>query len=223
MNNGQRTLLRGMNARARCVASRSLISLLLFLPTLALANAAFAQSAPEPFVSTDRKDYSPGDTVTISAGNFQPGEVVTITVQSPVRADRLVTSVAAADGSFTNTEFSPDEGDREVFIKIVATGELSGPDLAAIAYFYDATPIGACPFTVDASIAASIPASSLLQDDPRSGHRSSEPWPLHNKHQSRCWRHHLSRECDHRPRKQRCDGDGLDQFRSAQHDSSRGG
>ena len=143
-------------------SSKTILILMLFIGLLWCATS-WAQVVPEPFVSTDRNDYSPGDVVAITGVNFQPGESVTIAVQAPGRNDRFVTSVADKSGSFTNTDFSPGEGDRQAFFKIVATGDLSGPDLAAVNYFYDSAGVGPCPYTVDASIAASIPASGLFK------------------------------------------------------------
>ena len=122
-----------------------------------------ADERPSPAVTTDAKDYRPGEIVTITGFSFLPGEVVTIAVQAPARPDRLVESVADASGSFTNTDFSPDEGDVQDFIKIVATGSQSGADRAAIGYFYDSTPAGPCPYVVDSSLAASAPLTSKFK------------------------------------------------------------
>ena len=122
-----------------------------------------ADERPSPAVTTDAKDYRPGEIVTITGFSFLPGEVVTIAVQAPARPDRLVESVADASGSFTNTDFSPDEGDVQDFIKIVATGSQSGADRAAIGYFYDSTPAGPCPYVVDSSLAASAPSTSKFK------------------------------------------------------------
>jgi hypothetical protein len=121
------------------------------------AGAVRADEGPGPAVTTDAKDYRPGEIVTITGFSFLPGEIVTIAVQAPSRPDRFVESVADSSGSFTNTAFSPDEGDVQDFIKIVATGSQSGADQAAIGYFYDSTPAGPCPYVVDASLAASTP------------------------------------------------------------------
>ena len=127
------------------------------------AGAVRADEGPSPAVTTDAKDYRPGEIVTITGFSFLPGEIVTIAVQAPSRPDRLVESVADASGSFTNTDFSPDEGDVQDFIKIVATGSQSGADRAAIGYFYDSTPAGPCPYVVDGSLAASAPLSSKFK------------------------------------------------------------
>ena len=88
---------------------------------------------------------------------------MTIAVQAPARPDRFVESVTDTSGSFTNTDFSPDEGDVRDFIKIVATGSQSGADRTAIGYFYDSTPAGPCPYVVDASLAVSAPLSSKFK------------------------------------------------------------
>jgi hypothetical protein len=127
------------------------------------ARPAAADEELTPALTTDRKDYSPGEIVTISGFNFVPGEIVTIAVQGPSRPDRFVESVADASGSFTNTDFSPDQGDVQDFLKVVATGNASGPDRAAVAYFYDSTATGGCPYIVDGSLPVSIPASSTFK------------------------------------------------------------
>ncbi len=133
--------------------------LLSWIPAVAVR----ADEGPQPAITTDRKDYSPGEIVTITGFNFLPWETVTIAVQAPGRPDRFVESVADSTGSFTNTDFSPDQGDLQNFIKAVATGSQSGADLAAVAYFYDSTSTGGCPYTVDRGLTASNPATSQFK------------------------------------------------------------
>ena len=154
--------LRGHRVGAIAARLSFLVSFAVILSGLSAA-AVRADEGPSPAVTTDAKDYRPGEIVTITGFSFLPGEIVTIAVQAPARADRLVESVADASGSFTNTDFSPDEGDVQDFIKIVATGSQSGADRAAIGYFYDSTPAGPCPYVVDASLAASAPLSSKFK------------------------------------------------------------
>ena len=154
--------LRGHTVGAIAARLSFLVSFAVILSGLSVA-AVRADEGPSPAVTTDAKDYRPGEIVTITGFSFLPGEIVTIAVQAPARPDRLVESVADSSGSFTNTDFSPDEGDVQDFIKIVATGSQSGADRAAIGYFYDSTPAGPCPYVVDASLAASTPLSSQFK------------------------------------------------------------
>jgi Bacterial Ig-like domain (group 3) len=154
--------LRGHRVGAILARLSFLLSFAVILSGLS-AGAVRADEGPSPAVTTDAKDYRPGEIVTITGFSFLPGEIVTIAVQAPSRPDRFVESIADFSGSFTNTAFSPDEGDVEDFIKIVATGSQSGADRTAIGYFYDSTPAGPCPYVVDASLAASAPLSSKFK------------------------------------------------------------
>src|SRR5688572_943510 len=66
-------------------------------------------------VKTDRDDYWPGETVTITGSGWQPGETVTLKISedADTHNDFTYTAVANAQGNIINTEFAPIEN--EVF------------------------------------------------------------------------------------------------------------
>ena len=65
-------------------------------------------------VKTDRLDYAPGETVTITGSGWQPGERVTLTLDEFPNIDvhAPLTAVADAVGTFVNTDFAPDSHDK---------------------------------------------------------------------------------------------------------------
>ncbi|MGE3517663.1 MAG: choice-of-anchor D domain-containing protein [Vicinamibacterales bacterium] len=78
-------------------------------------------------VITDKADYGPGQTVTISGAGWAPGETVTLTLAEDPPTDLHVLQpvVAADDGTITSTEFKPDWGDVGVRFYLTATGGVS--------------------------------------------------------------------------------------------------
>ena len=66
-------------------------------------------------VKTDRDDYWPGETVTITGSGWQPGETVTLKISedADTHNDFTYTAVANAQGNIVNTQFAPIED--EVF------------------------------------------------------------------------------------------------------------
>lgn len=66
-------------------------------------------------VKTDRDDYWPGETVTITGSGWQPGETVTLKISedADTHNDFTYTAVADAQGNIINTQFAPIEN--EVF------------------------------------------------------------------------------------------------------------
>lgn len=79
-------------------------------------------------IKTDKSDYAPGTTVTITGSGFQPGETVTMTLTEDPNLDQhpAFTSVADTNGAFVNTSFSPDAHDVSVRFLLAATGGTSG-------------------------------------------------------------------------------------------------
>src|SRR6266498_3034747 len=92
------------------------------LGTLAAGNTSSAK------ISTDRRDYLPGDTVTLSGTGWASGETVTVNLHEDplVHDDRMLTAVADASGSFTNRDFAPEAHDFGLRFVLTATGETSG-------------------------------------------------------------------------------------------------
>ena len=103
-----------------------------------------------PTVSTDKDDYAPGQTVTITGSGWLPGEtVVMVLTENPVVCNpRTLTSVADSIGNFVNTDFSPEVHHLGVEFTLVATGSTSG--FTAQTTFTDGAPI-VNSFTLDGS------------------------------------------------------------------------
>jgi hypothetical protein len=85
-------------------------------------------SSTKATVTTDRSDYAPGETVIITGLGWRPGERVSIVVhEEPMGApDLTLEAVVDSSGRFTNTEFSPDEGDVGRKFVLTAIGQTSG-------------------------------------------------------------------------------------------------
>ena len=78
-------------------------------------------------VKTDKADYAPGTTVTITGGGWQPGETVTLTlVESPLFDTHMLAPVVAdSAGNITSTEFAPDLNDIGIRFFLTASGSQS--------------------------------------------------------------------------------------------------
>ena len=78
-------------------------------------------------VQTDKADYQPGQTVTITGSGWQPGETVTLSfLESPlIDTHPQLTAVADGNGNFVNTQFSPDAHDLQILFYLTATGSVS--------------------------------------------------------------------------------------------------
>ena len=79
-------------------------------------------------VKTNKDDYAPRETVTITGTGWQPGEQVKLTLHmDPLRdADTELTATADGSGVFTNTDFAPADYDIGVRFVLTATGLASG-------------------------------------------------------------------------------------------------
>src|SRR5438552_2465503 len=106
-----------------------------FLAALALP----ASAAP---VATDKPDYAPGQTVTITGSGWEPGETVNLVLYEDPALDPplQLTAVADANGDFMNADFIVDVFDLGVTFTLTATGDPSG--LTAETTFTDAS--GTC-------------------------------------------------------------------------------
>src|SRR5947207_902496 len=93
-----------------------------------VAVAAFSARASAATVATDQPDYHPGQTVTITGSGWEPGETVDMVLREdpPLDPDLELTSVADANGDFTNTDFTVDVFDIGVTFTLTATGLSSG-------------------------------------------------------------------------------------------------
>ena len=79
-------------------------------------------------IASDLPDYPPGRTVTLTGHGWLPHETVTIVLHRDpfVHADEVLTSVADANGTITNTSFKPAQYDLGVKFFVTATGSQSG-------------------------------------------------------------------------------------------------
>src|SRR5436309_9019959 len=95
--------------------------------SVALLSAAWtwAQAAT---VTTDKNDYSPGETVVITGSGWTGGETVVLTLAEspPIDTHGPYTSVTDANGHFVNTDFVPNAQDVGVTFTLTATGQTSG-------------------------------------------------------------------------------------------------
>ena len=93
-----------------------------------------------PWIKTDALEYAPGSPVTITGGGFQPGETVTLHLQETPYFDSHpdLTAVVQADGTFSNSQFSPDIHDLDITFYLTATGSASGYQAQTV--FADASP-----------------------------------------------------------------------------------
>src|SRR5437667_6191312 len=107
-----------------------------------VAVAAFGADASAATVATDQPDYHVGQTVGITGSGWRPGETVVLFLHEdpPLDPDLQLTSVADANGDFTNTDFIVDVFDIGVTFTLTATGLSSG--LTAETTFTDAA--GTC-------------------------------------------------------------------------------
>ncbi|MCX6096871.1 MAG: hypothetical protein NT125_09255, partial [Candidatus Bipolaricaulota bacterium] len=81
-----------------------------------------------PSIGTDKADYAPGETVTITGTGWHPGEVIAMLIhQDPERnPDTELRSVADENGTFVNPRFKIPENGCGVTFFLVATGHTSG-------------------------------------------------------------------------------------------------
>jgi hypothetical protein len=78
-------------------------------------------------VKTDKADYAPGETVSISGSGWQPGETVTLSfVESPLLDTHgPFTATADSSGNIANIDLVPDAHDVNVLFYLTATGSVS--------------------------------------------------------------------------------------------------
>ncbi|MGH7511757.1 MAG: YDG domain-containing protein [Gemmatimonadales bacterium] len=81
-------------------------------------------------VTTDRDDYVPGDTVTITGAGWDPAETVRLTIHEEVtpsiHPDDVLSTVADGAGHILNHEFPIDSADLGIRFTLTATGLTSG-------------------------------------------------------------------------------------------------
>jgi hypothetical protein len=79
-------------------------------------------------ITTDKSDYAPGEIVTITGTGWAANETVHLVLSEdqPIHEPRTWDVQANADGTFTDTSFSPEEHDIGVTFHLTATGQDSG-------------------------------------------------------------------------------------------------
>jgi hypothetical protein len=104
---------------------------------LLLASAAIA--AAQPTLTTDKSDYSPGETVVLSGSGFAPGEIVEmiITCSDDLHPPVRITAIANSLGSFSSTDFVVRTTDAGLTLFVTARGLSS--DRIAFTQFTDST------------------------------------------------------------------------------------
>ncbi len=107
-------------------------ALLLTGGSLASGDSPFSSAELYGFatVNTDRADYSPGTTVTITGTGWVPGEAVTLTLSevnnfADPHPDRTLTAVADDTGNIVNTDFAPEPHHLGVRFSLTAIGSES--------------------------------------------------------------------------------------------------
>ena len=114
----------------------------IMLVFLALVALAFGSSSvrqrvaaqEQASVTTDKSDYSPGETVTISGSGWQAGETVALTIVEN-DGDGPWNSSATADdsGNISNAAFVIQDHDGGVSFTLTATGDSSGQTATELA------------------------------------------------------------------------------------------
>ena len=130
-NAGRGLAVESSSSTSQCLVL-DLLLVLTFLvgriPWEAVPRAVDARAQQVATIASDRTDYSPGDTVTLTGGGWTPQETVTIVLhrQPLVHPDTVLTAVADANGTITNTSFAPALDDFGVTFFVTATGSQSG-------------------------------------------------------------------------------------------------
>ena len=118
-------------------------------------------------IKTDRDDYAPGETVTMTGTGWEPGETVSLVlheVNNPdPHEDRVLSAVADSWGRILNTAFAPEEHDLGIRFYLIATGAKSKAQMTFTDSVTNVTitaPTTATPITV-----TSLPANVTISFD----------------------------------------------------------
>jgi hypothetical protein len=94
-----------------------------------------------PTLRSDKQDYPPGDTVTLTGEGWSPNEVVTITVhESSGDQDTTLTATANAAGAFTNSQLQTNPDRSDVGVRFLATAIGQQSNWTAQTTFTDGIP-----------------------------------------------------------------------------------
>jgi uncharacterized repeat protein (TIGR01451 family) len=116
-------LIAGANGRNDATGDRS--------SRVVLVTAAGEAADPSiATVSTDKDDYAPGDTVTVTGTGWEPGETVSLLFHEdanpPIHPDKTLTALADELGHIVNHQYDIDSTDIGVRFTLTATGQTSG-------------------------------------------------------------------------------------------------
>ena len=94
----------------------------------AIGAGAAAAVSTTASVTTDKPDYPPFDTVTVSGAGWQAGETVSLMFHETPQnhPDRTLSATADGSGNIRNREYSTDDMSLNVSIQLTATGQTSG-------------------------------------------------------------------------------------------------
>lgn len=94
----------------------------------ALAIGAGGTAIGAATVTTDKPDYPPFDTVTVSGTGWQPGETVSLFFHETPQnhPDRTINTISDGSGNIRNRDYSTDDLSLNVSIVLTATGQTSG-------------------------------------------------------------------------------------------------
>lgn len=103
-------------------------------------------------VTTDKADYAPGETVTITGAGFAANELVDLSLVEDAEHHEPRTWTVTADdnGGFVDASFAPEEHDLGVTFTVTATGQTSG--LVATTTFTDGS----------FALGSNLPAGTLI-------------------------------------------------------------
>ena len=89
---------------------------------------AIEDAATTSLIRTERRNYRPGQTVTVTGSGWQPGETVSLFLDQPSTAEPGQAFFVTADsaGNIFHNQSSPDVRDSDVTFLLTATGQSSG-------------------------------------------------------------------------------------------------
>jgi hypothetical protein len=118
-------------------------------------------------VKTDKSDYAPGNTVTITGSGWVPGESVTLLLRESPEFDehQLVSVTADENGDIVSTEFEPDAHDIGVRFYLTAFGQVSQAQTTFTDAGVNVTPAtGGTGISADKAANATSPQFTQLGD-----------------------------------------------------------
>jgi len=130
-------------------------------------SAAGGTGAGFPTVTTDREDYQPGDTITVTGAGWAPGETVSLLfheeVSPPIHPDKTLTTVADANGHILNHQYEVETTDVGVRFALITTGQTSGR--TAQTTFTDGNKLqfNTAPFSVGFNVCSPVITVQMLQ------------------------------------------------------------